>query len=70
MRLFEAATERRLLIQIAIEMEDPRVHHAQINAPTPSPVPLIPLLRKFPGSKVQLLGDAFTWMRIPQAQPR
>jgi uncharacterized protein len=68
-RLFAGAVERRLLVQIVVEMEDPRVHHPQINAPTTRPLPLVDLLAKHPSARVQLLGDSFGWMRIPQAQP-
>jgi uncharacterized protein len=68
-RLLAKATERRLLVQIVVELEDPRVHHAQIIAPSTSAAPLVSLLPQVPGARVQLVGDGFGWMRIPQAKP-
>ena len=68
-QLLENATARKLLVQIVLELEDPRVHHPSINAPSVNPVPLVDLFKKIAGARVQLLGDAFTWARLPQAKP-
>lgn len=58
-----------MLVQIALELEDPRVHHPIIHAVSVNPVPLVQLLEKYPNARVQLLGDGFAWMRLPQAKP-
>jgi uncharacterized protein len=68
-RVLEKATERRLLVQVVLELEDPRVHHPLINAQSARPVGLVPLLQKHPSARVQLIGDSFSWTRIPQAKP-
>lgn len=67
--LLAQATERKLLVQIVLEMEDPRVHHPAVIAPSITPAPLVALLQKIPSARVQLLGDQFTWLRQPQAKP-
>jgi uncharacterized protein len=68
-KLLAKATERKLLVQIVVEMEDPRVHHPALHAPSVNPIPLGPLLQKIPGARIQLLGDALTWTRLAGAQP-
>lgn len=68
-RLLEQATARKMLVQIALELEDPRVHHPIVHAVSVNPVPLVQLLASHPGARVQLLGDGFAWMRLPQAKP-
>jgi predicted TIM-barrel fold metal-dependent hydrolase len=67
--LLVRATERKLLVQIVLEMEDPRVHHPAVRSPSANPAPLVSLLPKIPGARIQLLGDQFTWMRMPAAKP-
>lgn len=54
-RLVHLATERRLIVQIAIELEDPRVHHPVVTLPNVSPLALEPLLRALPRARIQLL---------------
>jgi predicted TIM-barrel fold metal-dependent hydrolase len=67
--LLAQATARKLLVQVVLEMEDPRVHHPTVRTPSANPVPLVALLQKISGARVQLLGDGFTWTRMPQAKP-
>lgn len=54
-RLVRMAAERGLIVQIAIEMEDARVHHPTLHAPTSDVAPLVPLLQELPQAKVQIL---------------
>ena len=68
-QLLEKATARKLRVQIVLKMEDPRVHHPMVNSPTPNVVPLVGLFKQLPSARVQLIGDSFEWMRIPQAKP-
>lgn len=66
-RLLEVATKRGLLVQIALELEDPRVHHPSIRIlPTPA-TPLVKLLKGRPAARVQLLGS-WQWMRVAQSR--
>jgi predicted TIM-barrel fold metal-dependent hydrolase len=66
-RLLEAATTRGLLVQIALELEDPRVHHPSFRfTPTPA-TPLVNRLRQVPAARVQLLGS-WQWMRVAQSR--
>lgn len=66
-RLLQAATTRGLLVQIALELEDPRVHHPSFRfTPTPA-TPLVSLLRQMPAARVQLLGS-WQWMRVAQSR--
>lgn len=67
--LLAEATERKLLVQIVLEMEDPRVHHPALQAPSVTPTGLAPLLAKLPSARVQLLGDALGWTRSEEARP-
>ena len=55
-RLLALATERRLIVQIAAEMEDDRVHHPAVIAPDVDLGPLPALLRDLPQARVQLLN--------------
>ncbi len=62
-RLLDAATARGLLVQISLELEDPRVHHPAIRVlPTPA-TPLVRLLAERPGARIQLLGS-WQWLRL------
>lgn len=63
------ATRRGLRVQIALEMEDDRVHHPLVRVPDVSPLPLVDLLKKLPEARVQLLHGSLAWQRIPQARP-
>ena len=65
--LLRRATERGLLVQIALEMEDPRVQHPLLKAPTISPAPLVSLLKGLPTARVQLL-NSWQWTRQPAAR--
>jgi hypothetical protein len=56
LRLLGAAARRGLLVQIAIRMEDERVHHPSIVAPVVDASPLPEVLAKAPGVQVQLLN--------------
>ena len=56
LRLLESAARRGLLVQIAIRMEDERVHHPSIVAPAVNASPLPKLLAKVPEARVQLLN--------------
>ena len=67
--LLAKATERKLLVQIVLEMEDPRVHHPALQAPSVTPAGLAPLLAKLPNARVQLLGDALGWTRSEETRP-
>jgi uncharacterized protein len=54
--LLAAAAERKLLVQIAVRMEDPRTQHRLFSAADVDAAPLLPLLTKFPQLRVQLLN--------------
>lgn len=56
LRLLQASSRRGLLVQIAIRMEDERVHHPSLIAPVLSATPLPDILVKVPEVKVQLLS--------------
>ena len=56
LRLLGSATRRGLLVQIAIRMEDERVHHPSIVAPVVGASPLPKVLVKVPEARVQLLN--------------
>jgi predicted TIM-barrel fold metal-dependent hydrolase len=56
LRLLRAAARRRLFVQIAIRMEDERVHHPSIMAPAVEVSPLAETLVKVPEARVQLLN--------------
>jgi uncharacterized protein len=55
-RLLGAAARRGLFVQIAIRMEDERVHHPSIVAPGVNEAPLLEVLVKVPAARVQLLN--------------
>ena len=54
--LLDAAAGRGLLVQIAIRMEDERVHLPSLVAPAVSAAPLADVLMKVPEARVQLLN--------------
>jgi predicted TIM-barrel fold metal-dependent hydrolase len=68
LRLLGAATRRGLLVQIAIRMEDERVHHPSIIAPVVSASRLPEILVKVPDARVQLL-NADTVFRSRSVRP-
>src|SRR5262245_53329132 len=55
-QLLGRATERGLLVQITVEMEDERVHHPIINVPPVDVAPLAAVLKHVPGARIQLLN--------------
>ncbi len=57
-RLLNAATDRGLLVQIALRMEDERVHHPAIDISALKTSMLVPILRQIPRARVQLINSA------------
>jgi predicted TIM-barrel fold metal-dependent hydrolase len=57
-RLVSEAEKRKLLVQIALRLEDERVHHPAIDVPEIKLAPLIEALKKTPDAKVQLINAA------------
>ncbi len=55
-QLLGVTAERGLLVQIAIDMEDVRVHHPVITVPTVDTAPLAAALKMAPRARVQLLN--------------
>jgi hypothetical protein len=56
MQLLGRATERGMLVQIAAEMEDERVHHPIINVPPVDAAPLAAAWKQIQGARIQLLN--------------
>lgn len=54
-RLIAITRERNLLLQIAFQMEDPRVHHPLLKLATIDARPLVEALKSAPDARVQLL---------------
>jgi Predicted metal-dependent hydrolase of the TIM-barrel fold len=57
-RLLSEAAKRGLLVQIAMRLEDERVHHVAISVPLVNASPLAEVLKKVPLAKVQLVNSA------------
>lgn len=57
-RLLAAAAQRGMLVQIALRLEDERVHHAATQIGRVDVAPLPELLKNVPGAKVQLINSA------------
>ncbi len=57
-RLLADAAKRGLLVQIALRLEDERVHHVATNIPAINVAPLVDVLKKIPQAKVQLINSA------------
>lgn len=55
-RLLEAAADRELLVQIAIDMEDERMRHPRVMVPVVDVSPLPAALRRVPGARVVLVN--------------
>lgn len=55
-RLVAAAAERGLIVQIAVEMDDERVHHPRVHVPAVDVTPLAQVLGNAPHARVQLLN--------------
>lgn len=57
-RLVQVTRERGLLLQIAFQMEDPRVHHPLLTLPSIDARPLVHALKAASGARVELLHFA------------
>jgi len=64
-KVLQIASERGLVIQIAVSMEDERTLHPLVNVPPADTAPLAALLQEFPRARVQLL-NAFRTVRGAQ----
>jgi predicted TIM-barrel fold metal-dependent hydrolase len=58
-RLLENAAERRLVVQIAVRMEDERTHHPLMQVPAVDLSLLPAVLARVPNVRVQVLNAAF-----------
>ncbi len=58
-RLLEKATERRLIVQIAMRMEDERVHHPLVQVPAVDLRPLPAALARVPEARLQILNSGY-----------
>lgn len=61
-RVLQLASERDLAVQIAVIMEDERTLSPLVNVPPTDTAPLVPLVKKYPRARVQLL-NAFRTLR-------
>ena len=57
-RMLGEAAKRGMLVQVALRLEDERVHHPAIDVPAVNAAPLSELLKKLPQAKVQLINSA------------
>ncbi len=57
-RLLNEAAKRGILVQIAMRLEDERVHHPAIDVPTVNATPLTDALKRVANAKVQLVNSA------------
>ncbi len=55
-RLLRLATERKLVVQVALKMEDERTQHPLVRVKTTDAAPLARLLGETPGARVELLN--------------
>lgn len=55
-RLLRLATERKLIVQVALKMEDDRTQHPLLRVKTVDATPLLKLLPETPGARVVLLN--------------
>ncbi len=66
-RLLRMAAERGLLVQLAVRMQDERVHHWLTKVPPVNPTPLAALARSIPRLRLVMLG-ALQTIPAPWAQ--
>ncbi len=66
-RLLRLAAEQRLLVQIAVIMEDERTLHPLLRVPPVDVTPLPPLLREISGLRIMLV-NAFRTVRLEEAK--
>src|SRR5262245_47582325 len=57
-QLIADAAKRGLIVQVALRLEDERVHHQALSIPLVNVTPLTELLKKIPQAKVQLIDSA------------
>ncbi len=57
-RMVHEVAKRGMLLQIAMRLEDERVHHPAIDVPPLNVSPLVEVLKKVPQAKVQLINAA------------
>ena len=57
-RMLDAAAKRGMIVQIALRLEDERVHHPAIHVPEVKLEPLLDALEKTPEAKLQLINSA------------
>jgi hypothetical protein len=67
-RLLSLAQERRLIVQITVDMEDERTQNRLARVPHTDCEPLPSLLKALPGARVMLL-NWFRAMGLPQVKP-
>jgi len=57
-RLLGETAKRGMLVQVALRLEDERVHHPAIDIPPVNAAPLLDALKKVPSARVQLINSA------------
>jgi predicted TIM-barrel fold metal-dependent hydrolase len=67
-RLIELADEEKLLVQIAVRMEDPRTQHRLLAVPDMDVQPLAALVKQHPGLRILLLNALMSTSAAQQAE--